>query len=274
MKRVIWQYWETRGKKPAFVDGLHRLAQRNSGCEVVQVTPQTLAQYLPEMPRDIEKIGEMAHKADMLRAMLVARYGGMWLDSDAIVLQDLNWMFDLLEHHEFVGFNDAAQLSAAKPWMRINCFLSRPGGVIATEWVRQQHAKFPRTQFEWEEIGTELLHPICLTHSALVHVLPFETICPIPWNRVEEFERPAQDAAAVVQGCSMVMLSNASLKQRAPQLRRQSCHDIAAGDALVSGIMRLALRGKPVDGPAPPESTWRQALDRISELAGRLRRQR
>ena len=246
MERIIWQYWETRGAKPAFVDGLHQIACRNSGCEVRLVTPETLLRYLPDLPSDVLRIEELAHKADMIRAMLVARHGGMWLDSDAIVLKDLNWMFDFLEDVEFVGFNNEAKLERSRPWVRVNCFASVPNGYIATEWTRQQHAKLPRTQFEWEEIGTEILHPICLSSPELIKVLPFELICPVAWNEVDRFMATIV-ADQILEDCSIVMLSNASLKRRAPELRAMTCHQIATQDTLVGAVMRSALRGQSVD---------------------------
>jgi Capsular polysaccharide synthesis protein len=250
MQNVIWQYWETRGHKPAFIDGLHQLAQRNSGCVVILVTPETLRRYLPELPSEVLRIKQIAHKADMIRSMLIARHGGMWLDSDAIVLHDLNWLFELLQTHEFVCFNDQGRLEGAGPGVRVNCFLSRPGGQVVQAWVRQQHAKFPRTRYGWAEIGSELLHPICLTERNRVKILPFEMICPIPWDRVAEFEQRAADAEKIFEECSIVMLSNASLATRAPALRRLTCQQIAEQDHLLAAIMRAALRGNPVDGLA------------------------
>jgi hypothetical protein len=249
MEHVIWQYWETRGEKPAFIDGLHRLARRNSGCEVVLVTPETLRRYLPELPREVFRIKQIAHKADMIRSMLVVRHGGMWLDSDAIVLQDLNWLFELLQTDEFICFNNQGKLEETRPWVRVNCFLSRPGGQVAREWVRRQHAKFPRTKYGWEEIGTELLHPICLAERKRVKVLPFEMICPVPWDRVAEFEQRVIDPERIIEKCFIVMLSNASLATRAPGLRRLTCQQIAEEDHLLAAIMRAALGGVPVDDP-------------------------
>ena len=105
--RIIWQYWETRGTKPKFIDRLRELAKKNSGVDTVLVTPETLRFYLPQLPDSILQIEELAHKADMIRTMLVMSHGGMWLDSDTIVPRDLNWLFDLLANYEFVGFNDA-----------------------------------------------------------------------------------------------------------------------------------------------------------------------
>ena len=266
MRRTIWQYWETRGTKPAFVDGLHTLAQRNSGCEVTLVTPQSLHNYLPHLPRAILNIKELAHKADMIRTMLVAHHGGMWLDSDAIVLKDLNWIFDLLDTHEFVGFNDGAKLERDRPWLRINCFASRPKGAIVTEWMRQQHEKFPRTTYGWEEIGTEILHPICLAQPDLVKVLPFELICPVRWNEVEKFMTDT-GADEIVERCALVMLSNASLKRRTPELRRMTCQQIAGQENLVGSIMRAALRGNAVDSvPSLPKLPNRSLVRGLKRL--------
>lgn len=250
MRRIIWQYWETKGKKPAFVGGLHEIAVRNSGCEVIQVTPETLSDYLPDLPPDVLRIRELAHKADMIRAMLVARYGGMWLDSDAIVLRDLNPLFGLLEQRDFVCFNDNALLVASKPWVRINCFLSRPGGTVVTQWVERQHEKFPRVEYGWEEIGTDLLHPICMAHGHIVQVLPFHLICPIPWYRVEVFLKDHPNPETIFGNCFIVMLSNATLAKRLPIVRNMSCHDIAQNSTILGAIMRKALRGSEVDAPA------------------------
>jgi hypothetical protein len=246
MQRIIWQYWETKDEKPAFIDGLHELTRRNSGCEVVLVTPQTLGKFLPSVPDDLFRIEVLAHKADMIRAMLLARYGGMWLDSDAIVLHDIDNLFDLLDDYDFVGFNDNGLLQKQRPWVRVNCLLSRPQGRVAREWVRQQHAKFPKAAYGWEEIGTELLHPICLANRASVKVLPFDKICPIPWDRVDEFVANG-DEKSLLEACYVVMLSNSVIAGRVPGLGRLSCQDIAEGDYLLSAIMRAALSGRPVD---------------------------
>lgn len=271
--RVIWQYWETRGLKPRFVDGLHQIARRNSGCEVVLVTPETLSEFLPEIPKQLVRIKELAHKADMIRSMLLSRHGGMWLDSDAVVLKDLNWLFDLLDESEFVAFNNGGQLTPDRPWVRVNCFLSRPNGKVVTEWVRGQHGKFPRVTYGWEEIGTEILHPICLQYKDLVRVVPFERICPLPWDRVSEFE--AAPAAAMVQAidaCDIVMLSNSSLKQRAPTLRTLKCVEIAKREDLAGLIMRSALRGDDILETAPANRASPRRTARLREHISTARR--
>ena len=71
MEKVIWQYWETREHKPKFIDGLRRIVERNAGAPVQLVTPDNIAEFLPELPDYIHRIDVLAHKADMIRTMLL-----------------------------------------------------------------------------------------------------------------------------------------------------------------------------------------------------------
>lgn len=240
--KIIWQYWETRGLKPQYIDGLYDIARRVGGVEIVLVTPENLGTYLPNLEDAIHGIPDLAHKADMIRTRLVRRYGGMWLDSDAIVLRDLNVFFDLLEEHEFVGFNNGGRLARTRPWVRVNCFLSRPEGAIVSEWVRRQRAKLEQTKLRWSEIGAEMLNLVCLKHKESAKILPFEEISPVSSKAVEDLMRK-DDARAqqIIKECTMVMLSNASLQKRKIPLHEQTVDEIAAGDTLLGRIMREAM---------------------------------
>lgn len=240
-RRVIWQYWETRGTRPAFVDGLHEIAKRNSGCEVVQVTPETLGDYLGDIPPQLAEIRELAHKADMIRAMLICRHGGMWLDSDAIVLSDLNWLFDLLSRHEFVGFNDAGLAKSGRLNVRINCFLSRPGSEVMRRWVAAQHAKFPRTEYAWTEVGTDLLDPIVRECLDDVRLLPFDMVCPVRWNEVERFSSRWENAARILDRSRIVMLSNKALHMSGSDLPQKTVEELAEGGTLIADIVKRAI---------------------------------
>ena len=253
--RTIWQYWETRGVKPAFVDGLHELARRNAGVPVVQVTPETLPQHLPDLSEDVHAIQEMAHKADMIRTRLIARHGGMWLDSDAIVIRDLNWIFDFLDRYDFVGFNDSGRLTEERPWVRVNCFAAPAGSQVMARWVELQTEKLPKGKFDWEEIGTQLIHPICLEHSDRVQILPFERICPVRWNEVARFGSRWRTPRAIIDDVTMVMLSNKSLEERFPDLQRMSIDDIREADIYLSHFLRRA-----EDPNYMPPSQWRSLL--------------
>jgi hypothetical protein len=264
MNRVIWQYWETKGEKPAFVDGLFEIAKKNAGVPIIQVTPETLPSYLPDLPPQIHEIQELAHKADMLRALLVQQHGGMWLDSDALVLKDLNWLFDLLDEVEFVGFNDSVKPKRGDQVVRVNCFLSRPGGWVVSEWVRLQHAKFPRTTYRWTEVGSDILHPLCLDKPERAKILPFEMICPIPAYKVSKFSSRWVSAPRITEMldyCVIVMLSNKALSYRNPEIQRQTTEEIARDDTLIGHFVRRAL-----DARYAPPTIRARLLRRMANL--------
>lgn len=237
--RIIWQYWETRGEKPAFIDGLHDLVVRRSGLESIVVTPETLETHLPDLEPEIRAIPELAHKADMIRTRLIHRHGGMWLDSDAVVMKDLDWILDELAQHDFVGFSDESGAGAAK--VKINCFAARAGSVVMGEWVRAQADKLPRTSFDWTELGSEILDPICARHADRVRLYPFERISPVSWRQVRRFGDRGVLPGAELDGCDVVMLSNKVLEKKLPQLRRMTVEEIAASGIYLSHFLRRAM---------------------------------
>jgi hypothetical protein len=244
MERIIWQYWETRGTKPAYIDGLHEIAVKNAGVPIVRVTPETIHSYLPDLPDSIHDIGELAHKADMIRALLLRDHGGMWLDADAIVLGDLNRFFDHLDDREFIGFNDSTSAKVGTAKVRICCFLSRPRGRIVSEWVRLQHAKFPRIAYDWTEVGSDLLHPLCVRWPDLAEILPFESIMPIPWFECERYSSRrfrTSELTGILEHCSIVMLASKALSDRKSAIQDQTIEEIAGNSTLMSHIVRKAL---------------------------------
>jgi hypothetical protein len=239
---VIWQYWETKRSKPGYIDGLYELAKKNSGVKVIRVTPETLRIFLPNIPDDILQIKVMAHKADMIRALLVCEYGGMWLDSDAIVLKDLRWLFDLLQEYDFIGFDNKGRLT---PRLKINCFLARAGCHLMKEWVQAQHIKLPKLKFGWSEIGTGLLGPLCVkqeTSAIKIKILPFEHIAPIPWGKSDIFHSKKEDADKITNKAHMVMVHNSTLKGRHSLFVNMTVEEIASENYLLSKILRKAMK--------------------------------
>ncbi len=218
------------------------MVRKNSGVKVVLVSPENVAEYIDDVPEAIFEIRELAHKADMLRTMLVAKHGGMWLDSDALVLHDLNPLFDLLNDHEFIGFNNRGSLAPPPPFVRVNCFLSRPGGKIVSEWVEKQHLKLPRTSFSWREVGSEILHPLCQASPGRSLILDFATISPVAWNEWQFFFRKDLNAARIIRECKLVMIN----------LPKGVRYEDATRNSLLANLIAFA------ENPSrePPSGSW------------------
>lgn len=260
-KFLIWQYWETKGLKPLFVDDLHRVAKKNSGVEVILVTPETLTEYLPNIPPEIFQIKELAHKADMIRALLIYHHGGMWLDSDAIVLSDLRPLFAMLSEFEFIGFNNNGSFHDHPLNVRVNCFLSQPKSRVLEEWVCAQHKKFPKVEYEWTEVGTDLLDPIVLKNKNSSKLLPFDFVCPIRWNEVERFSSKWENSKKILKYAKIVMLSNKSLHERNPRLTQMTLQELSEGDTLIADIIKKSL-----DSNYEPPSIFLKLIKNLSRF--------
>ena len=239
-RNTIWQYWETKETKPLFVDGLHEIAKRNSGAKVIQVTPETLSTFLPNMPKEVLKIEEIAHKTDMIRAMLLFEYGGMWLDSDAIVLKDLSCFFEMLEQYEFVGFITPGPFGNYPGLITNAVFFSRPKSKILSEYIDAQHSKFPKVKYHWTEIGIPLLTEFCFKYKDRLKTIPDRLVYPIRWHEIGKFNSPWIDSREMLEKSYIVQLSNHVIGEKNPRLARGTIEEMSSGHDLIADIINKA----------------------------------
>jgi hypothetical protein len=126
--------------------------------------------------------------------------------------------------------------------VRVSCFLSRPEGMIVSDWVVRQRAKLAQAKLRWSEIGAEMLNAVCLEHRDRAKILPFEKISPFNAKAVDALMlKDDKRAQQIVEECTMVMLSNASLQKKNIPLHEQTVEEIAASDTVVGRIMREAI---------------------------------
>lgn len=65
------------------------------------------------------------YQADYIRLYLLARYGGVWVDADCIVIRPFDELLTALEGHDFVGY----QVRPGGP-LKNSVMASRPGGQV------------------------------------------------------------------------------------------------------------------------------------------------
>ena len=138
--------------------------------DVVCVTPETLYTYLPDLRRDLHKIihsnvisDNIAIKADYIRMNLLNKYGGVWVDSDIILIQDLSNIYELLRIYQCVGIN-----SKVTPYAASFGFIGfRQGSVILSQYIKTADARINRSnQFPWTGLSTDIMKPIVKNHMS------------------------------------------------------------------------------------------------------------
>jgi hypothetical protein len=133
--RNIWVYWENinRTKYPTFIKLCMDTMKRHLGTKynLIFLNEKTIHEYLPDLRKDFENL-KIAQKVDYYRIELLYKYGGIWIDADIIMMQDLEPIFKKLdEGYDFVGFGCTGVQCSNGKFRPSNWVLaSRPNGVL------------------------------------------------------------------------------------------------------------------------------------------------
>jgi GR25 family glycosyltransferase involved in LPS biosynthesis len=190
---VVWQYWENKpGKtKPAYIQACMNSVK--SQCEKDEITyielnPENVNKYII-IPSKWKNIKQIAHKADYLRAILLEKYGGLWIDTDVIAKDSLKPFVKDLETSDLCVFVNE------KDEFEISIFNSRKNSPFMREWISKMDEKINvKNDFTWEEIGHDILYPMWrkwkVENKGIWRVKRYkanETCYPLPWYEWKKF---------------------------------------------------------------------------------------
>lgn len=108
-KIYMWVYWElinNATKPPDYIKLCFDTMKKNSAkyFRLIILDEKKIFDYLPDLRRDINDL-PIALKTDYIRVALLYRYGGMWLDADTIMMNDLNIIVTKLKQGiDYIGF--------------------------------------------------------------------------------------------------------------------------------------------------------------------------
>ena len=148
------------------IDTCIKSMERVCGADFTLVTNHTLDQYVRPgtLCREFELLKQPAHRADCIRAALLAVHGGMWLDADTVMLHKpqighrddkfyySKWKND--PHRVITGYVFAnGKTEVAKAWL---------------DAVNETLIKWGTTDvlLEWTSLGEKILTPIVWNQTA------------------------------------------------------------------------------------------------------------
>jgi hypothetical protein len=187
-----------------------------------------------EHDRDVP-IGHLGphHRADFIRAYLLHHHGGLWLDSDFVLLRPFDELAELPAEVTFAGYREDGGDFAN------GLMFSRPGDPVLRHLYATvcEHLREARP-INWLEIGSGALRGGIESHSEAVHELDAELVCPIPWHQAARLEAPGSAEALITPERWGVMLSNASASE---QLRQKSREAVLHEDSILGDLLRRTL---------------------------------
>jgi len=204
-----WAYWE--GPCPDWIRSCQASLKAHGGD--VRLLDRRDFEQLRERNRDDLPLDRLqpAHRADVIRAFLIAHRGGMWIDSDCIAMRPLRPLLDMAERHGFVAHRER------EGWFSNGLFAALPGNEIAMALYREVAARLRSGRFhDWMSFGGEPLTDLLRESAGRFHELPTHLIQPICWSRPAAFfERGAvsRHAANLEADCFTYMLSNTRINQ-------------------------------------------------------------
>lgn len=140
----IWMYWENRkGKrKPEYLNLCYKtILKHNKKFNIHLLDEKSVFRFLPDLRKDLDKYMNIPQKADYIRINLLHKYGGIWIDSDTIVIKDLSPFIEKLRKYEFVGFGctgpDCDTLSSGYPRPSNWLLVSRKNSLVMSKCLEE-----------------------------------------------------------------------------------------------------------------------------------------
>lgn len=157
------------------------------------INHENISQYVGPVPEYFWNLS-LTHQADWLRVQVICRWGGLWLDSDTIVMSDLSKVFDILKTNEGFVIDEPRK----KTSILINgAFASRPSTRFMLEWKnKMENLLQNNSKIKWTALGEHILQKIRYQHSGFLSDYKIlnakETVYPASWgDSYKEFiEKP------------------------------------------------------------------------------------
>ena len=109
-KWTIWMYWEYKKPKtssrPIYLDICYETVIKHcsSSFKIQMLDEISIHKFLPGLRNDLDDKLTIPQKTDYYRYELLRKYGGIWLDTDIIVMKDLKPIADLLNNgYSYIG---------------------------------------------------------------------------------------------------------------------------------------------------------------------------
>jgi hypothetical protein len=240
--RIVWQYWEQASEYPngtAYIDLCHETAEihqtSGKGYKLIRLNKDNVLNYIDLHPM-IKNLGsssnQLAQKSDYIRSKLLCKYGGAWLDSDTVVLESLDNMFDMLDRYNFYGFKDYNILV-------INAFACHKESPSMIKWVENNNKILDDTKGTnicFGELGHKSLQK-CLINNPDVFIddkSPSIFDCGMSWKYYYSDESiiPQINKRLFVQIYNGMMTHD--------NIRNKSRQDWLTGNSALSQLFRLA----------------------------------
>ena len=221
----IFVYWQNKEgtTTPEYIELCREtIYKHNSNCNITVIDNKNLHHYI-DIPPSLFKINSIAQMADFIRIALIYEHGGIWLDSDCIVIKSLAPVISMLHTNNYVGYLNKTNKIA-------NGFIAanKKSELISEIYEHLLFKLQEKKDFKWTELGQQAI-TYCykkLKNKKNIHIYDMSYFSPIDWRDAGIFFEDIEPSDIIPQNSLCVMLFNEEFSRKKYSLSQQSRNDI------------------------------------------------
>jgi hypothetical protein len=177
----VYRYWHDKEKTPEFIQYCFSFGQN-----VVYDWERFADELLEPRERDLVAKHEPAHQADIFRTRVLYKYGGVYLDADAIIQDPLFITSTIaqLAEYRYVGVTEFDSLFT---WKIANGFMASAAESPMMKRVILEQNRLIRKPIRrrWTQLGSDILTKVIKGKGLLIH--PFTMFSSTPSYRAFQY---------------------------------------------------------------------------------------
>lgn len=229
----VWLYWE--GDLPDWISECQKTVFAHAS-DVRLLTSESFEEMrIADLDIRLEDLC-VAHRADFIRAFLLAKHGGLWIDSDCLVAKSLKPLTDTLNSYEFLGYRERSGE------VTNNLMGASKNSTIAQNYYNRVCDILRDGQpIEWLTLGSKALTSTLNESNVPWCELTVEQIQPVCWSKPEEFftKRTDEEHRKFVNYDSYCYMISANMVRK--HVSENPEDDILDKDTFFSYLVRMFL---------------------------------
>jgi len=188
---TIWTFWDyPYGANPLVQLNVDTWRKHAPGMNIVFLNDTNMKDYVPDLPDEYYRLPYPSAKSDFVRASVLYHQGGVYMDTDFLLMKPLAPLLERLKHTDIISYSDegSGESGDCGGHYSSNFMAARKGNGFSGTWWRNVRSKLTR-QCEHGEFACE---KVCCNEKAGPEK---ETrSCHIPWAQLEHLKMPWEDA--------------------------------------------------------------------------------
>lgn len=241
MERIVWIFWE--GKSYSLLELLKSIielkSEQGQGYEINFINHDNMHQFIDNIP---DCFFNMSYKEQSyyIRTCLIANYGGIYMDLDTLIIENLDSLFDILNDKQCFFIKDENDQLINK------LFGAKSDSVLMKNWYKETMdflSLNANSKKSLEFIGNELLNHVYDNYQNKQNIFLIngpDSLMPISSDNIYDYLKPMNDYTLYERSFQPCLLLNEKIYL---QLAKSSCKSIWESNYVLNYFLNQSRKG-------------------------------